>query len=255
MFVMLAPTSLLLLMMSLITGSRPAQPFSPPTPLLSNHQPRRDVATQCLLFVDCSAAEHVTNSRGDNASLRCQDSRRDFLRRALVSSHGAAAGSIFFAFPTLPPVAHAVVMDPNVQKVFEVGKDLTTEQAVLRFQEGEQSLRYLVDHYDEICEGGGDNVRRYLGTVGVGSGLYGIGKVLKVLQRSGDLVDDVVEFSDLSEELIAAINQADGSAYMAIFTTFSSSSTPPKKYFDDSKVEAKAALRIMDELSKQLKLR
>lgn len=67
---------------------------------------------------------------------------------------------------------------------------ITKSEAIERFRAGRKSVQYLLDHYDEICEGGGDNVRRYLGTVGVTSGLFGIGKALKVL---GEDVDDIVE--------------------------------------------------------------
>jgi hypothetical protein len=66
---------------------------------------------------------------------------------------------------------------------------ISREEAEQRFRTGRESLQYLLDHYDEICEGGGDNVRRYLGTVGV-TGLFGIGKALRVL---GEDVDDIVE--------------------------------------------------------------
>ena len=82
-----------------------------------------------------------------------------------------------------PNAAPAVTME-NTQTVFSVGKDLTVDQARARFKEGQTSLKYLLEHYDEICDkGGGDNVRRYLGTVGTTSGLYGIAKVMKILQK------------------------------------------------------------------------
>ena len=67
---------------------------------------------------------------------------------------------------------------------------ITRQEAIQRFNAGRESVSYLLEHYDEICEGGGDNVRRYLGTVGVSSGLFGIGKALKVL---GEDVEDIVE--------------------------------------------------------------
>jgi quinol monooxygenase YgiN len=139
----------------------------------------------------------------------------------------------------------------NSQNTFQAGKDLTLDQALNRFQEAQGSLHYLLDNYDEICQGGGDNVRRYLGTVGVSSGLYGISKVLKILKDQAD-VDDIVAFSELSDELMAAINQADGSAYMAIFTTTSTSGVPSEKYYNDAKTEIKNATRAMQALQKQL---
>ena len=72
----------------------------------------------------------------------------------------------------------------------QITPKLSRDEAIQRFQSGRQSVQYLLDHYDEICEGGGDNVRRYLGTVGISSGLFGIGKALKVL---GEDVEDIVE--------------------------------------------------------------
>ncbi|KAL3909653.1 MAG: hypothetical protein SGARI_002496 [Bacillariaceae sp.] len=139
----------------------------------------------------------------------------------------------------------------NSQKVFEVGKDLTLDQALERFQQANESLQYLLENYDEICRGGGDNVRRYLGTVGLTSGLYGISKVLKILKDQAE-VEDIVEFNELSEELVAAINQADGSAYMAIFTGTSTSGVPPERFYDDAKTEIKQAMKTMQALQKQL---
>ena len=75
----------------------------------------------------------------------------------------------------LPASKTNAVMQSS-QDVFKVGKDLDEDQAIARFKEGQKSLQYLLDNYDQVCKGGGDNVRRYLGTVGTTSGLWGIGK-------------------------------------------------------------------------------
>jgi hypothetical protein len=160
-------------------------------------------------------------------------------------------------FPFLLPAnnndnAHAAMMI-NSQTVFEVGKALTVDQAEARFKEGRESIQYLLDHYDEICAaGGGDNVRRYLGTVGTSSGLYGIGKVMKVLLEDEDRVEDVVEYTETVNEVNQSIQQADGSAYMAIFATTSTSYTPSEKYFADAKVEIKNCIQAMDKLAAQI---
>lgn len=140
----------------------------------------------------------------------------------------------------------------NTQQVFEVGKDLTFDEAKARFKEGQESLDYLLGHYDEICEGGGDNVRRYLGTVGMSSGLYGIAKVMKILQAEAD---DIVEFTETMNEVNAALVGADGSAYMAIFTGTSTSGVPSEKYFGDAKIEVKRAIASMQEIAKQMNIR
>eukprot|EP00957_Ditylum_brightwellii_P004975 378808-Ditylum_brightwellii.AAC.1 len=47
----------------------------------------------------------------------------------------------------------------NTQSIFKAGASISDEVAEQRLQEGRKSAQYLLDHYDEICEGGGDNVR------------------------------------------------------------------------------------------------
>ena len=119
--------------------------------------------------------------------------------------------------------------------------------AMSRLQDARISAQQLLDNYDDICNnGGGDNVRRYLGTVGTTSGLWGVGKVLKALNERAD---DIVEYTELSNEVEKSIQQADGSAYMAIFVTTSSSSTPPSKYFGDAKIEVKRLITALDEIA------
>eukprot|EP00560_Eucampia_antarctica_P009460 CAMPEP_0197830748 /NCGR_PEP_ID=MMETSP1437-20131217/7365_1 /TAXON_ID=49252 ORGANISM="Eucampia antarctica, Strain CCMP1452" /NCGR_SAMPLE_ID=MMETSP1437 /ASSEMBLY_ACC=CAM_ASM_001096 /LENGTH=59 /DNA_ID=CAMNT_0043433333 /DNA_START=47 /DNA_END=226 /DNA_ORIENTATION=- len=49
-------------------------------------------------------------------------------------------------------------------------------------------------------------------------------------------------------EVERCIQQADGSAYMAIFVSSSSSSTPPTQYYSDAKTEIKRCVKTMDEL-------
>ncbi|CAB9497742.1 expressed unknown protein [Seminavis robusta] len=158
-------------------------------------------------------------------------------RRTLLTS---------MAVPLLlpPTIAHAVMA--NSQNVFKVGQSLSMAEAEARFKEGQKSAKYLLDHYDEICQGGGDNVRRYLGTVGTTSGLFGISKVMTVL---ADKADDFVEYTELSNEILKSIQQADGSSYMAIFVTTSTSQTPPSKYFGDAKIEIKRCIKGLDELA------
>jgi len=147
------------------------------------------------------------------------------------------------------PAAHAAMKSD--QKVFKVGKDLTVDEAKTRFRQGQESIAYLLDNFDTICEGGGDNVRRYLGTVGTTSGLYGIGKVLKLLSSEAD---DLVEYNEAAEEFNAALTGAEGSAYMAIFTESSTSGVPASKYFKDCKTEALRVQQKMTEIAKQLNI-
>ena len=124
---------------------------------------------------------------------------------------------------------------------------LTTAQAEERLRAGCQSIQYLLDHYDEIIvQGGGDNVRRYLGTVGMTSGLVNIDKALKVL---ADQADDFMDYTETQNEVVQSIQQADGSAYMAIFVTTSPSETPPAKYFADAKIEVRNCIKALDHLA------
>ena len=91
-------------------------------------------------------------------------------------------------------------------------------------------------------------MRRYLGTI-VGnppSALVGISKAMKALE---DRADDFIEFTETSDEVIKSINQADGSAYMAIFVTTSTSYTPPAKYFADAKIEVKRCKKAIELLA------
>lgn len=130
----------------------------------------------------------------------------------------------------------------------KIAAKLTVEEAEAQYKEGYKTITYLLDNYSQVCEGGGDNVRRYLGTI-VGnppSPLVGIGKVMAALE---DRADDFIEYKEMSNEVITSINQADGSAYMSIFVTTSTSYTPPQKYFDDAKIEVKRCKKAMKELA------
>jgi len=159
--------------------------------------------------------------------------RRDVLRLPLLVGLAAASQP-----------AQAVVVKPD--KVFKVGAVLTEEEAEVRLRDARDSVRYLLDHYDEVCEGGGDNVRRYLGTVGTTSGLYGISKAMKAL---ADRADDIVEYTELSNEIETNVQQADGSSYMAIFVVSSTSQDRPEKYFGQALVEIKRLEKNIDELA------
>jgi hypothetical protein len=173
--------------------------------------------------------------------------RREFLRHIPILLGVGSAAS------TLLPCANAVTMKPpeNESAIFQTGQLLTPVEARKRFQQGQASLQYLMNHYDEICLGGGDNVRRYLGTVGTSSGLYGLAKVMRSLQ---DEAEDLVDFTELQTEIETSIQQANGSAYMAIFVSTSTSGVPPEKYFRDALIEIKRASKGMDEMSALLSM-
>ena len=200
----------------------------------------------CLLLASASGFG-VSTTRSlppqrTTVELRAESDRRSFLKNS------AQAAALLSALQILP--ANAVMSVE--QDVFKTGQNLSIEDAKSRFKEGRKSLQYLLDNYDKVVEGGGDNVRRYLGTVGTTSGLWGIGKVMRSLQ---DEADDIVDYTETMQEVEASIRGADSAAYMAIFVTTSSSGTPPAKYFSDAKIEAKRALKAMDDLAAQLNLK
>ena len=139
------------------------------------------IATGGLLLFLClhnsvAAFSHQPQRR-QNAHQIQKSTRRSFL--------GTTATILVVA--NLP--ANAVVMDSSQSKVGTV-KSLTPEEAEERFRAGRKTVDYLLKNYDEICDGGGDNVRRYLGTVGIASGLFGISKAMKTLSERAD---DIVE--------------------------------------------------------------
>lgn len=154
------------------------------------------------------------------------------------------------AVPSQSSPAFAVVMEDK-QAVFKTGKTLGIEDAKARFIEARKSLQYLVDHYEEISKGGGDNVRRYLGTVGTTSAMYGINKVLKELQ---DEADDIVEFTENMTNFEYSLRGADTSVYSANFVEFSAASTKPEKFFKDAQEEILRMLKYMDAMAVELKL-
>ena len=177
----------------------------------------------------------------DDTPLPAAINRRDALRHLFVASVMVLSKS---------PDANAAM--ENAANPFEKVGKLTMEEAEDRLRLARKSAQYLLDNYDEICEGGGDNVRRYLGTVGTTSGLFGIQKVLKTLTEKAD---DIVEYTETSAEIEKCIQQADGSAYMAIFVTTSTSYTPPAKYFGDAKVEIKRLISALDQLAELVGIR
>ncbi|KAL7502077.1 hypothetical protein ACHAWX_000448, partial [Stephanocyclus meneghinianus] len=177
----------------------------------------------------------------------CTLDRRSLLIK--IVHHSALTSSASIASLAPRPSA-ATVLSTSITSVGTLAP-ITREEAEQRFRNGRQSLQYLLDHYDEICEGGGDNVRRYLGTVGV-TGLFGIGKALRVL---GEYVDDIVEYTDLVTEIERSIQQADGSAYMAIFTVTSTSGVPPAKYFKDAEIEIERCAKSMDDVAAMIGLK
>jgi len=159
-----------------------------------------------------------------------------------------------------PPIAWSVgqpgvsaVMDASTEeaKTFKAGVSLGKEAAINRFKKAQEDLATLIDNYDTISAGGGDSVRRYLGTVGVTSNLYGISKVMKELQEEAN---DYVEYTEMMNEFASYLNAADTACYSANFVEFSAAKTKPEKFLADALADAKNMQKAMKAMAAELGL-
>ena len=150
------------------------------------------IVVLCIILLPCVVAFSIKN----NESIQQQETsqRRSFLNK-ISTTFLIATTTTSTIIPTTITNANAVVLDNSQIKVGTL-KELTPEEAEQRFREGRETLDYLLTNYKEVCDGGGDNVRRYLGTVGTSSGLFGIKKAMKTLS---DRADDIVECKLLCE--------------------------------------------------------
>lgn len=168
------------------------------------------------------------------------------------TEHGTTSRRVAFATFLLlmelkAPLADAVM--ESKQDVFKVGEALGVDASKKRLVQAQASLTYLLDNYEEISKGGGDNVRRYLGTVGTSSGMYGISKVLKELQ---DEASDMVSYTDTMLEFQYSLQAADTALYSANFVEFSAATTKPEKFFEDALSESRKMQSYLREMSREL---
>ena len=164
--------------------------------------------------------------------MKAQRHRREFL--SLVATVLVAA-----------PSSSSAAMDV----AFQPGQKLSVDEAKARFVLARKDAQYLLDHYAEICEGGGDNVRRYLGTVGISSGMYGIRKVVKELRGEAG---DIVEYTEAMDDFEAYLNQAEGASYQSLFIEHSSAKGTPAQFLAMAKQDVMQMLKYMDLLALQL---
>lgn len=175
-------------------------------------------------------------------------------RRFLLAGFGAAIGAT--RMPFLSPssdsvVANAVVVETD-NKIFTAGQALGIEASRKRFISARESLNYLLANYDDIVKnGGGDNIRRYLGTVGTTSGLYGITKVLKELQGEAN---DIVEYTENMNDFDYSLRAADTAAYSSNFVEFSAASTKPEKFYKDAKYETQQMKKYLDNMANEINI-
>ena len=124
-------------------------------------------------------------------------------------------------------------------------------EAKERFKLAVADIDDLLQNYDIISKGGGDNVRLYLGTQGVKSHMYGIMKVLKTLK---DEADDIVEYTEAMDSFEAYKNQAEGAAYQSMFVEHSSAKGTPESFLKTAKGDVVNLRKYMGDLAMQLHL-
>lgn len=107
-------------------------------------------------------------------------------------------------------------------------KPSSVPEAYAKFTAARSELSSTIQDYDQITKGGGDNIRRYLGTVGTSSSIFGLKAVLKILQ---DSADDIGAFVDASEDFDRALVSADSSAYSSMFVEFSAAKGTKEDYY------------------------
>ena len=183
--------------------------------------------------------------QSSQSALSATSSRRSFLVTTTASLLISSTSSIQPAAATLMDATQ------DEAKTFSPGTKLSVEEGKKRFGASRKDVQYLLDNYDTICEGGGDAVRRYLGTVGVSSNMYGITKVVKDLR---DEADDLVEFTETLNEFEAYLYQAEGAAYQSLFVEHSSAKGTPATFLATAKKDIQKMQSFMDDLAKQLQI-
>jgi len=129
----------------------------------------------------------------------------------------------------------------------------TPEAAKAQIVAGYAELGKLLDNFDDVSgNGGGDGIRRVLGTVGTDSPVYLIEKAFRLLFDADESLP--MEYIEKVESLMRELASADSEAYSAIFIEFSSAKGKPADYFKRSKAAVVRARDDWKELMGYLKL-
>mmetsp|Transcript_38129 Transcript_38129/g.82098 ORF Transcript_38129/g.82098 Transcript_38129/m.82098 type:complete len:185 (+) Transcript_38129:20-574(+) len=144
--------------------------------------------------------------------------------------------SMVVSFFSLLPSSAMAAMDPKQQVTAAM-----------------QKLEDLCDpeYYKKVASGGGDNIRREVGTVGVTSPLFDVDKAFKALAEEAE---DPEAYVELLERFTKGITRADADAYSSIFSMNSAAATSPQVYIDKAFEELKVAKAAARELTNMLKL-
>jgi hypothetical protein len=138
------------------------------------------------------------------------------------------------------PATVAVVTSLSVPLLIEpatatAATIITSEAAQIQWKQSETVIDDLLQNWPTVvAQGGGDGIRREIGTVGTTSPLFQIDKALRVLREEAE---DLIEFTDQTEEFQLALSRADSMAYSANFAGGSGKPTPPAVYIEKSRNE------------------
>ncbi|CAK9040986.1 Novobiocin biosynthesis protein H [Durusdinium trenchii] len=107
------------------------------------------------------------------------------------------------------------------------------------------------DNFKKIAAGGGDNIRREVGTVGMTSPLFDVDKAFKALAEEAE---DPEAYVEVLERFLKALTNADADAYSSIFSMNSAAATSPQVYINKAFEELEIAKTNAKELTRMLKM-
>jgi hypothetical protein len=122
----------------------------------------------------------------------------------------------------------------------------STDAAKDQWKQSVRVIDAMLSDWSSLATKGGDAIRVELGTQGTTSPLFQIEKALRALR---DEAEDLVEFTEQSDEFLLRLAAADSMAYSANFAGGSGKPTPPAVYIEKSKKEVEDMQRIAKALS------
>ena len=161
-----------------------------------------------------------------------------------MSNHDAATMSRRFVLLKAPEVAVGVTAGAIMTSVPRPALAISTDAAKDQWKQSVKVIDTMLSDWSSLK--GGDAIRVGLGTQGTTSPLFQIDKALKVLR---DEAEDLVEFTEQSDEFLLRIAAADSMAYSANFAGGSGKPTPPAVYIEKSKKEVEDMQKIAKALS------
>ncbi len=176
-------------------------------------------------------------------SLRPAHMRRGTSLQAM-STHDDVTMSRRFVLLKAPLVAVGVTAGAIMASVPRSALAISTDAAKEQWKQSVKVIDAMLSDWSSLK--GGDAIRVELGTQGTTSPLFQIDKALKALR---DEAEDLVEFTEQSDEFLLRLAAADSMAYSANFAGGSGKPTPPAVYIEKSKKEVEDMQKIAKALS------